>query len=133
MEGKKEQRKTAAEKRGSEDSNGKICPLCALAEIELLRVERQQTEGDLGVGGLRILSTSFPIQKIQTEIKAACAPPLRESAQLGLPQLSFFTRKTVCLHCPGASRAFGEREACQPSDQTQRLVKRQNQLKSLHE
>lgn len=45
------------------------------------------------------------------------------------PSSALVPGKTVCVHCPGASGAFGEREAGQPSDQTQSLVKRQKQLK----
>lgn len=51
MEGKRRQRKMAAENHGSLGLQweNQISPLCALAEIELLGVERPP-KGGLGVG-----------------------------------------------------------------------------------
>lgn len=63
----------------------------------------------LGRGGAENSVNNLPYPEDPDRSKGGVLPPLTESTQLGLPQLSFFTRKTVCLHCPGASRAFGEK------------------------
>lgn len=84
-------------------------------------------------GELEILSITTPVPKTKEEVKppppSALPSHVQNTQPLASPSYSFTPGKTVCLHCPGASRAFGEREAGQPSDQTQRLVKRQKQLK----
>lgn len=63
----------------------------------------------LGGGDAGNSVNNLPYPEDPDRSKGGVLPPLTESTQLGLPWLSFFTRKTVCLHCPGASRAFGEK------------------------
>lgn len=88
----------------------------------------------LGGGGmLGILSTTSPIQKIQTEVKAACSLPSQSPHSSASPgYLSLLEKQSVSI-VQVPAEPLAKREAGQPSDQTQRLVKRQKQLKSLHE
>lgn len=87
----------------------------------------------LGGGELRILSTTSPIQKIQTEVKAAPSLPSQSPHSSASPSyLSLLEKQSVSI-VQVPAEPLAKREAGQPSDQTQRLVKRQNQLKSLHE
>lgn len=112
----------------------KISPLC----ISLDKVV-EPPESAACVWGARIFINNHPCPKDQEKSKAGPSqrpPPihtlpshLQNTQPLASPSYSSILGKTVCLHCPGVSRAFGEREASQPSDQTQRLVKRQKQLK----
>lgn len=104
----------------------------------MLNLESQQSESAARIWGAGNSINNHPCPLDQDRSKAVpSAPPgpptllshLQNTQPLASPGYSSLLGKTVCLHCPGASRAFGKREAGQPSDQTQRLVKRQKQLK----